>query len=194
ALLWSSGTYRFEQRPVEAVSGVPDMRISPVALVMEAAKRSADPVGARAWLEQRASEQLHRSPELEREMFALKSFWPGESVSPTATGGRTVGEVLGRIKAAEAPLLQALCASGLLQMSGGNRAAAPKAQSAQAAADEDRGKNFSGQEHIARKMLFDERERLRDASHYDVLGVPHDAPVDEIKKSYFVMAKTLHSD
>src|SRR5438094_2689927 len=35
----AAGQYRFEQKAAEAVGGVPDMRTSPVALVVEAAKR-----------------------------------------------------------------------------------------------------------------------------------------------------------
>src|SRR5882672_606917 len=119
ALAFAAGTFRFEQKPVEAVSGVPDLRTSPVAIVLEAAKRQDNPAAARAWLEQRALEKLSRSPELEREIFAIKTFWPGEAVTPVATGGRTVGEVMARIKPPELPLLHYLCLSELLALAGG---------------------------------------------------------------------------
>src|SRR5712675_2273911 len=87
ALAVAAGSYRFEQKPAEAVSGVPDLRTSPVALILEAAKRVGNPAASRAWLEQRVLDKLKRSPDLEREMFALKTFWPGEAVTPLATGG-----------------------------------------------------------------------------------------------------------
>src|SRR5438105_8510418 len=119
-----AGRFQFEQKPAEAVNGVPDMRTSPVALVVEAAKRLGNPAAAKPWLEQRAGEKLSRSPELEREMFALKTFWPGEAVTPVATGGRSIGEILARVKPAELPLLQYLCMGGLLT----TPSSAPKGQ------------------------------------------------------------------
>ena len=195
ALALQTGTYRFEQKPVEAVSGVPDMRMSPVALVMESAKRAGDAVAAKRFLESHATERMTRSPELERDMFALKSSWPGEGVTPLATGGRTLGEILPRVKEAELPLLHFLCTSGLIMLSGGTKAAPKPHPAAPAGAgDEDRGKVFTAQEHTARKMLFDMRDHLKEASHYTVLGVPDGAPAEDIKKAYFLMAKKFHSD
>src|SRR6266404_94550 len=114
ALAVAPGSYRFEQKPAEEVNGVPDLKTSPVALVLEAAKRVGNPSAARAWLEERAAEKLNRSPELGRETFALKTFWPGEGVTPLATGGKSVGDILARVKPAELPLLHYLCMSGLL--------------------------------------------------------------------------------
>ena len=193
ALLCGSGQYRFEQKPGEAVSGVPDLRASPVTLVMEAARRRGNPAADRAFLEAHAAQRLNRSPELEREMFAVKALWPGESVTPLATANRTVGEVLARIKEPEFSLLRCLCESGLLHMSGPVQAAA-NAQPASGSADDDRGKTFNAQEAAARQLLFGDRDRLRDSSHYQVLGVEPSAGVEEIKQAYFVAAKRFHSD
>jgi curved DNA-binding protein CbpA/DNA-binding response OmpR family regulator len=184
------GTYRFEQKPVEAVSGVPDMRTSPVALVMEAAKRLGNPAAAKPWLEDRASEKLNRSPELEREMFALKTFWPGEAVTPLATGGRSIGEILARVKPAELPLLQFLCMGGLLMALAG----APKGQAPAPTVDDDKGRAFNAQEQAARAALFADRDRLKDASHYQVLGVPQSASAADVKAAWFAAAKRYHSD
>src|SRR2546430_14049933 len=47
ALEIAAGSYRFEQKPAEAVNGVPDLRTSPVAVVFEAAKRLGNPAAAR---------------------------------------------------------------------------------------------------------------------------------------------------
>ena len=193
ALGCSAGHYRFEQKPVEAVSGVPDLRVSPVSLVLGAAKRSGDPAEARGWLEQHGTQRLNRSPELEREMFAVKALWPGESATPLATSGRTVAEVMARIKEPEFSLLRCLCESGLLHLSGAVQAPA-KVQPAASAADEDRGKTFSPQEASARKLLLGERDHLRDSSHYQVLGVEPAAELEQIKQAYFVAAKRFHSD
>src|SRR5712671_4854334 len=195
ALAVAPGSYRFEQKPAEAVSNVPDLRTSPVALILEAAKRVGNPAASRAWLEQRVLDKLKRSPELEREMFALKTFWPGEAVTPLATGGRTVGEVLARIKPPELPLLQYLCMSELLAVTGS--AARPGARPASApppSANEDKGKTFSSQEKAARTSLFAERDRLADATHYEVLGLAARASAADIKAKWLVAAKKYHSD
>ena len=193
ALEIAAGSYRFEQKPAEAVNGVPDLRTSPVAVVFEAAKRLGNPAAARPWLEEHARDKLSRSPEMEREIFVLKTFWPGESVTPLVTGGRSVGEILARIKPPELPLLQYLCMSGLLPMTGGAAKPAPKA-AAPGAAAEDAGKRFTAQEQAARTSLFAERDRLADASHYQVLGVAPAASTADIKRGWLAAAKRFHSD
>ena len=73
--------------------------MSPVALVLEAAKRFSAHAAARDWLEQRAQQHMSRSPELERELFAVKTSWPGEGVTPLATSQRSIGEALSRAEA-----------------------------------------------------------------------------------------------
>jgi curved DNA-binding protein CbpA/DNA-binding response OmpR family regulator len=185
------GTYRFEQKPQEAVGGVPDMRTSPVALVLEAAKRLGNPAAAKPWLEERATEKLNRSPELERETFALKAFWPGEAVTPLATGGRSIGEVLARVKPAELPLLQYLWMAGLLTTT---LATAARGQAPAPSTDDDKGKAFTAQEQAARSGLFAERDRLKDASYYQVLGVSQGASAAEVKAAWLAAAKRFHSD
>jgi curved DNA-binding protein CbpA/CheY-like chemotaxis protein len=194
ALSLRDGDYRFEPKQADALSGQPDLRQSPVPLILETARRAGVASVSRKWLEEHAPERLNRSPELERELFALKASWPGEAVTPLATGGKTVGEVLARVKEAELPLLHFLCASGLLALSGGPKAAAKAQAPAGPDADEDRGKVFTAQEANARRMLFGEADHLREASHYEVLGVPEGAPVEEIKRAYFAAAKRYHSD
>ena len=189
----AAGHYRFERKAAEAVNGVPDMRTSPVALVVEAAKRLGKPPASRDWLEQHVSEKLRRSPELEREIFGLKAFWPGEAVTALATSGRTVGEILGRIKPPELPLLHYLVMSGLLSAPGDGKQEA-KAEPAAAAADLDAGKSFNPKEQAARGTLFAERDRLKDASHYDILGIAANAGAPEIKNAWFAAAKKYHSD
>jgi curved DNA-binding protein CbpA len=112
-----------------------------------------------------------------------------------ATSGRTIREVMARIKEPEYPLLRYLCHSGLLQMSGGPKGAPKPHPGAHASAgDEDKGKVFTAQETAARRMLFGERDHLKDATHYDVLGVEPAADLEVIKKAYFVAAKKFHSD
>jgi len=190
----SAGQYRFERKTAEAVNGVPDMRTSPVALVVEGAKRLGKPAPARAWLEQHASEKLQRTQELDRETFGLKTFWPGESVTPLATGGRMVGEILPRIKPAELPLLQFLVMSGLLSVPGAAKAEAKPAEPAVSDVDLDAGKTFNAREQAARSALFADRDRLQGASHYEILGIAQNANAADIKNAWFAAAKKYHSD
>jgi curved DNA-binding protein CbpA/DNA-binding response OmpR family regulator len=188
ALAMDAGQHRFDPLTPEQLNQMPDARTSPVAVVLEAAKRFGDPAKARAWLEERAARKMARSPELERELFSVKHIWPGESVTSVATGTRTVAEALARIKAPEQPLLQWLCVSGLVHLSGGQQAAPPPSEQAQ---DDSR---LSDQERAARKMLAATVEKLRDANHYDVLGVLRSAGAAEIKAAYVAAARQYHSD
>ena len=193
ALPWTQGTHRFEPQPADAVAGLPDARTGVVALILEGAKKSS-PELARKWLEAHAQSRVNRSPELEREIFSVKSVWPGESVTPLATGGKSLGEVLARVKDPELPLLHYLCMSGLLALSGGAQAAKPHSAAPEGADDEDKGKVFTARESAARRMLFGERDHLSEASHYEVLGVTPGAGPEDLKQAYFGQAKRFHSD
>jgi len=59
---------------------------------------------------------------------------------------------------------------------------------------EDAGKRFTAQEQAARASLFAERDRLVDASHYQVLGVTPAASAADIKGGWLAAAKRFHSD
>ena len=72
-LSWTRGTWRVDPQSSEQLAAVPEARVSPVALVLEAAKRFGAHATARDWLEQRAQQHMSRSPELERELFAVKT-------------------------------------------------------------------------------------------------------------------------
>jgi curved DNA-binding protein CbpA/CheY-like chemotaxis protein len=189
ALSLASGSYSFEALTPDQVAAVPDVRLSPVLLILEWARRSGNAAASRRWLEAHPQDALTRSPELERELFAFKSTWRGESVTSQASAGRTVAEVLRRTKESELPLLHALCVSGLVAM------ATPGAQPAAAApVDEDKGKRFSDRDEEARRQIFAEKERLAKATLYEMLGVPPDATPEAIKAAYLAAAKRYHSD
>jgi CheY-like chemotaxis protein len=194
AIAAAAGTHVFEAQPVELLNGLPDTRTSPVQLISEEAQRSRDVARARTWLSQQQGEKVSRSPELERELFALKATWPGEGVTPLAASGRTLGEVLTRMKEAELPLLHALCAAGLITLSRNVPSSVPHPSAPRSAAEEDRGKVFSAKEHEARRLLFAERDRLKDKGHYELLGVDPKAGPDEIRAAYFKAARKFHSD
>jgi curved DNA-binding protein CbpA len=191
-LFLESGTYRFE--PHTAVDSVPDARVGPATLIIEAAKRYESPARSRKWLEARQDAALSRTPELERELFAVRQAWPGEGVTAFAAGGRTVGEALARIKEPDLPLLHWLCLSGLVQLAGGQKTEPSPAPRERTETDPDRGKPFEPREQAARKLLLEARERFRDANHYQVLGVKRGAGADAVKAAYFEAAKRFHSD
>ena len=194
-LSWTRGTWRVDPQSSEQLAAVPEARVSPVALVLEAAKRFGAHATARDWLEQRAQQHMSRSPELERELFAVKTSWPAEGVTSLATNQRSVGEALSRVKPAELPLLMWLCQSGLVALSGGAKAAAQAAKAAPPSPeDEDKGRTFTADEDWSRRVMFAERDRLRDANHYDVLGVQPSATPEEIRAAYIAAAKRFHSD
>jgi curved DNA-binding protein CbpA/CheY-like chemotaxis protein len=192
---WTHGIWHVDPQSREQVSAVPEARTSPVALVLEAAKRFGSPDAARAFLETRADERMTRSPELEREMFAVKNLWPGEAVTPVATNQRPVREALARVKPGELPLLLWLCQSGLIVLSGGAAAKDAAKQAAAAGAEqEDKGKTFTEADDWSRRVVFAERDRLKNANHYELLGIETGATVEEIKAAYIAAAKRFHSD
>jgi curved DNA-binding protein CbpA/CheY-like chemotaxis protein len=194
-LSWTRGAFRIDAQSPEQLAAVPEGRVSAVALVLEAAKRFGAHGAARDWLEQRAQQHMSRSPELERELFAVKTSWPGEGVTPLATNQRTVAEALSRVKPAELPLLMWLCQSGLVLLSGGAKAAARAAKAATPTPeDEDKGRTFTADEDWSRRVLFAERDRLREANHYEALGIEPAATPEEIKAAYIAAAKRFHSD
>ena len=184
-LAWADGTFRFEPLPADKIAAVPDLRISVVSLVSEAARRFGNIDTARTWLSLRAPEKLSRNAELERELFSLRAAWPGEGVTALAQAGRSLHEILPRVKEAELPLLHALCECGLLVLTG------DKVQKPEV---EDKGRVFSEKESETRRLLFRERDRLKGRGHYALLGVLSGASPAEIKQAYFGAAKKYHSD
>jgi curved DNA-binding protein CbpA/DNA-binding response OmpR family regulator len=194
ALGSTHGTWRLDPQTAAQLNAVPEARMSPVALVLEAAKRFASPEAARAWLESHGEERLSRSPELERELFSVRNVWPGEGVTPLATNQRPIREALQRVKPAELPLFYWLCQSGLVVVSGvksdakASEAAAPRPE------DEDKGKTFTPDADWSRRVIFAERDRLKNANHYDVLGVQPTATAEQVKDAYIAAAKRFHSD
>lgn len=191
-LSWTHGTWHLDPQNAEQLGSVPEARVSPVALVLEAAKRFASPDAARAFLEAHAGERMTRSPELERELFAVKNTWPGEAVTPLAGNQRPVRDALARVKPTELPLLLWLCQSGLVALSGAAETAAPS--DSKRPEDEDKGKKFNEAEDWSRRVIFAERDRLKGANHYQVLGIEPTATADGVKAAYIAAAKRFHSD
>jgi curved DNA-binding protein CbpA/CheY-like chemotaxis protein len=194
ALPIDSGNYRFEPQAQGIADSVPDARTSPVALIVDAAKRFGAPAESKKWLEARRDSPLARTPELDRELFTVRQAWPGEGVTAFATGGRAVHEALSRVKDAELPLLHWLCVSGLVQLAGGQKEQPSPVVPKRPDADADGGKTFDPREQAARRMLVEDRDRFREANHYQVLGVQRGADAEAVKAAYFEAAKKFHSD
>ena len=115
-------------------------------------------------------------------------------MTPLASANRTIGEVLARVKDPELALLYALCVSSLVTLARAGGAAAPHPGAPKGAGEEDKGKVFSAKEHAVRRMLFSEQGRLKDGSHYDVLGAGEKATTEELRAAYFKAARKFHSD
>jgi curved DNA-binding protein CbpA/DNA-binding response OmpR family regulator len=195
ALGSTHGTWRLDPQTAAQVNAIPEARMSPVALVLEAAKRFASPEAARAWLEAHADDRMSRSPELERELFSVRNVWPGEGVTPLATNHRSIREALPRVKPTELPLFYWLCHSGLVARTGVGKADAKASEAAAPRSeDEDKGKTFTPDSDWSRRVIFAERDRLKGANHYDVLGVQPTATAEQIKDAYIAAAKRFHSD
>jgi curved DNA-binding protein CbpA/CheY-like chemotaxis protein len=194
ALPMDAGAWRFEPHPQGLADSMPDSRTSPVALIVDAAKRFAAPPASRKWLEARRDATLTRTPELDRELFTVRQIWPGEGVTAFATAGRGIQEALSRMRETELPLLHWLCVSGLVQLAVGQKAQPSPVAPVRTLAELDRGKNFNPREQAARKMLVESRDRFREANHYQVLGVQRSADAETIKAAYFAAAKKFHSD
>src|SRR5262249_60317102 len=74
---WTQGTFRIDPQSAEQIAQVPEARTSPVALVLEAARRFGAHAAARDWLGGGAQQHRTRSPELGRAPVAGSSAWPG---------------------------------------------------------------------------------------------------------------------
>jgi len=90
------------------------------------------------------------------------------------------------------PLLYALSLTGLFVLGTSSARLHPGAPAT--AADEDRHKVFSPKEHELRRMLFAERDRAKDASHYQLLSVAPAAKPEEIRAGFIAAARKFHSD
>jgi curved DNA-binding protein CbpA len=88
-----------------------------------------------------------------------------------------------------------LCQSGLVVLSGGAKVAVRAAKAAAPSPeDEDKGRTFTADEDWSRRVLFAERDRLREANHYEALGIGQTATPEDIKAAYIAAAKRFHSD
>lgn len=205
ALTWADGQAVF--RP-SAVDSGPEGRANPVMCVLKGLKRLVGAEQARAELKQQAASTPERTPELDRELFAIRNLFPGEAITPALNGRFTVGDLLGRAKDIDVQLLHAALACGLARPKG----AAPLSLAGARPVTRGAGtpgepmsavprpvtasrRRLTADEEAVREQIFAEQKRLDAAkTHYAVLGVPQSADAQAIKNSYFRLARTWHAD
>jgi CheY-like chemotaxis protein/tetratricopeptide (TPR) repeat protein len=197
AYQWPDGTATFKAGSADTnVEG----RANPVICVIKGIKRFSNPQEARTRLAPNAKEVLERTPELDREMFALKGLFPGETVSPMVNGRLTLGDILAKAKEADLVLLYALVVSGLAKVKGAVAAAAAAAAAAASTpqpmkAVSKPNRPYTPEEDASRQLIAGEARRQNGTTtHYQVLGVAQNADAAAIKAAYLKLARTFHTD
>ncbi|MBS2027985.1 MAG: response regulator [Deltaproteobacteria bacterium] len=201
ALSWTEGSATFKP---SAVDSGPEGRANPVIVVLKGLKRLSTPEQARAALSTEGKSVLERTPEFERELFAIRAIFGGEAISPAINGKLTVAELLGRAKPPDLVLLQGLFATGLARVKGqmpvtlGARpaeASGPQPTNVARPATSPVNRRHTAEEQDARKLVQAEHKRLAGATtHYQVLGVDSRTDAAGIKSAYFGKARQFHAD
>jgi CheY-like chemotaxis protein/tetratricopeptide (TPR) repeat protein len=192
AYQWPDGTASFKAGPADTnVEG----RANPVLCVIKGVKRFVTPQDAKAKLASGPKEVVERTPEMDREMFAIKNLFTGETVSPMINGRSTVGDILVKAKEPDLVLVHALLVSGLARVRGAAPPAAADAAAAPKRAAVRPSRPFTPEEEASRTLIAAEARRLSSAvTHYQVLGVPPSADAAAIKAAYLKLARTFHTD
>jgi curved DNA-binding protein CbpA len=119
----------------------------------------------------------------------MRSVFPGETLTPMINGRLTVGEVLAKARPEDLPLFWAIVSLNLCVLVG---VEVPKKLIAQAAGP---AREYTAEEEGAREQILPEYERVMASKDlFGVLRLPRNAPVDECKASYLVLAKRFHAD
>lgn len=189
---WTDGTGSFRAGASDTnIEG----RANPVICVMKGVKRFVTPPDALARLKSESKSILDRTPELDREMFALKNLFPTETLMPMINGRATVGELTTKAKEGDLVLLCGLVTSGLVRAR--RPVSAPTAESlATPARPVTRpSRAYTDEEEASRALIGNESRRQTGAvTHYQVLGVAPTADQAAIKAAYLKLARTFHTD
>ncbi len=105
------GSFQFS--PMKEPLPVPEARQHPLSVALAGIRRHYPVASMREYLQGRAGLPLHRSPDLDRDLYTIKQLYPGEQVTPLLNGRTTVSDALVRTKEAELPLLFGLLGFGL---------------------------------------------------------------------------------
>lgn len=193
----------------------PNTPLDSVVPVIEHARRTMSAPEARAALSRMASGRVVRSELLEREAFAVRSEWPGETVLGLAAARPELAQWLSRAAADELPLAWALVTSGLVTLESeetpADRPGASPSLLRRPASHpitetslpegptelerkKDEGRAFSEEEERARNRVFAERARLAGLNHYETLGISRESAPEEARRAYVELAKRFHPD
>lgn len=198
AVAWTDGAFVFTpEASGAAIEQQPDARQNPLQAALEGARRAYTPQSARGYFADKQTWVMGRTPELERELFLVRAAWPGEQLTALFNGKVTVQELLLKCKEAELPLLQALAVCDLAPLMRGSARATPAEAvpaSPEAEADDDDGKRFTPPELVARRSIFEERDRQQGKTHYELLSVTPQSSPEQVKGQYLQLAKKFHSD
>lgn len=192
---WSDGQASFKANPV--TTG-PEGRANPVHCALKAAKRFGQAAEARARLQALGPAVLDRTPELEREQFTIRGLWQGDTTLPAVNGKTPLPDILSKSKDVDVLMLDALITTGLARARGGTppkTAAGPPSLERGVAAPRRPNRPYTPEEVASREAIRQEWARLeRSQTHYEVLGVPKDAPAADLKSAYLRLARSFHTD
>jgi curved DNA-binding protein CbpA/CheY-like chemotaxis protein len=189
ALSMAGADWMFSQADTDKL---PDTKKHPLTLVLEAARREISPMDARESLLRIGDTLVSRSALLERELFAVRSAWPGEALLTQVSGTVPLVDVIAKAREDDLPFALALVSCGLLTTS--QRSAARSNPGATSLEDLDKGKQFGASERQARQLIFTEQERTASLDHYALLGVVPNSSVEEVRRAYLELARRYHTD
>ncbi|MFN7134983.1 MAG: response regulator, partial [Myxococcales bacterium] len=115
AFPWTDATFRYAPGDTDRVQ---DARHNPVALLLTAYKRFVTPEQALAQLRPLEGAVLTRGADFDRELFAMRGVFGGETLTPMINGRQKVSEIAARARKDDLPLLLALVQLGLTLVAG----------------------------------------------------------------------------
>ena len=187
AFSWADGHYAFVPGPTDKIQ---DARHDPMALLLTAYKRLVPADKARALLSPLSKGTISRGSDFDRCLFTMRSVFSGETLTPMINGRLTIGEVLGKVRQEDLPLLAAIVQLNFAVVIG---AVVEKKVAAARTAAPDRP--YTPEEEAARMEIQPEHERVMAANNlFAVLRLQRGAPVEEVKAAYLTLAKRFHAD
>ncbi|MBZ0271840.1 response regulator [bacterium] len=201
---WEDGHYRFQSGRLEINQNF-TINIDPVQLVYKGIKRHFPLTRLESFFNEYKNRRLVRVPEAFVPDRAF-GFGPQESRFLTLINDRrTVGQIVARSNLSLAETFQALyllLVVESIRFRGSPFAYAPKPDAARdfaRSAERRRSARsvapaVSDDERLARFQAAVDRsfDGLGELNHYELLGVPRDAGVDQVKAAYFMLSTRFH--
>lgn len=182
----AGGDWMFTQADPEQV---PDLRRNTLPLILQYARKAMSAEDAGEALSRLGEVTLTRTPMLEKEIFTIRSAWPGETLLGLLSGTVPLTEVRQGLHPNDAPLLWALVTADLLTVVG-----IAKPETAVQSNASIVGHAYTEPEKQARELILAEETRTATLNHYELLGLPDTASDAQIREAYLALAKKYHSD